>query len=428
MGLAEPDRSEVVAWGLAECGTILLLFLSVSLERLKAERVFAVRTRSDKIIFQLLGVWFGTCVVSAILGIARGNEWGYLIGDFYRFGSLPIVFALIYFSVKDGAGVHNLLRGFVAVYGIMVVLDLIRFNSFIREEQERLTTETAHQAGLMAAAVIYLMLFDRKRWVRRASVVLLLLMMVLLLRAQMLTPLLTSLLAMALFFSFSRKFAVFVGCAVAVLVLVAASFYSVSVTPTVPAYIADKLLTAQGSQGPMESLEALSGVRLGEIISIGEEFANHPASLVFGTGEGTLVSPDPLLDPAIATSRFTLDKHYVHSGLFDAVYHNGTIAFGAFLFLLWHLFRRGRRMYAAGNPFGLFGMVTLMVTVVLLSYDLPFESALPLLALCFSGVSAMEWSPKLAPNPIAARAPRLRVDRNNKTIACGAGGADACAS
>jgi len=118
----------------------------------------------------------------------------------------------------------------------------------------------------------------------------------------------------------------------------------------------------------------------------------------------------------------------VHSGLFDALYHNGTIAFGAFLFLLWHLFRRGRRMYAAGNPFGLFGMVTLMVTVVLLSYDLPFESALPLLALCFSGVSAMESSPKLAPNPIAARAPRLRVDRNNKTIACGAGGADACAS
>src|SRR6266853_1266182 len=316
-------------------------------KRSKAKRVFAVRTKFDKIIFQLLGVWFGTCVVSAILGIARGNEWGYLIGDFYRFGSLPIVFALIYFSVNDGAGVHKLLRGFVAVYGIMVVLDLIRFNSFIREEQERLTTETAHQAGLMAAAVIYLLLFDRKRWVRRASVVLLLLMMVLLLRAQMLTPLITSLLAMALFFSFSRKFAVFVGLAFAGLILVAASSCSVSVTPGVPTYIADKLLMAQGSQGPLESLEALSGVRLGEIISIGAEFANHPASLVFGTGEGTLVSPDPLLESAIATSRFTLDKHYVHSGLFDALYHNGTIAFGAFLFLLWHLFRRGRRMYAA---------------------------------------------------------------------------------
>ncbi len=428
MGLAEPDRSEVVAWGLAECGTILLLFLGVSLERLKAKKVFAVRGRSDKIIFQLLGVWFGVCVVSAILGIARGNEWGYLIGDFYRFGSLPVALALLYFSVKNGAGAHKLLRGFVAVYGVMVVLDLLRFNSFIRDEQERLTTETAHQAGLMATAVIYLMLFDRKRWVRRASVVLLLLLMILLLRAQMLTPLITSLLAMALFFSFSRKFAVFVGCAVAVLVLVAASFYSVSVTPTVPTYIADKLLMAQGSQGPLESLEALSGVRLGEIISIGEEFANHPASLVFGTGAGTLVSPDPLLDPAITASRYTVDKHYVHSGLFDAVYHNGIIACGAFLFLLWHLFRRGRQMYAPGNPFGLFVMVTLMVTVVLLSYDLPFESALPLLGLCFSGVSAMESLPKLAPNPIGARSPRMRVDRNDKKIAYGAGGANACAS
>src|SRR5258708_1143768 len=213
----------------------------------------------------------------------------------------------------------------------MVVLDLLRFNSFIRDEQERLTTETAHQAGLMAAAVIYLMLFDRKRWVRRASVALLLLLMVLLLRAQMLTPLITSLLAMALFFSFSRKFAVFVGCGVAVLVLVAASFYSVSVTPTVPTYIADKLLMAQGSQGPLESLEALSGVRLGEIISIGEEFANHPASLVFGTGDGSLVSPDPILDTRLSTDRYAQDKHYVHAGLFDALHHNGVIAVGVFL-------------------------------------------------------------------------------------------------
>ena len=39
----------------------------------------------------------------------------------------------------------------------------------------------------------------------------LLLTTVLLFRAQMLTPLLTSLMAMALFFIFSRKFAVFVG-------------------------------------------------------------------------------------------------------------------------------------------------------------------------------------------------------------------------
>jgi len=396
MGLAEPDRSEVVAWGLAECGAVFLLFLSVSLERLKAERVFALRTKSDRIIFQLLGVWFGACVVSAALGIAHGNGWGYLLGDFYRFASLPIVFVLIYLSVKDGTELQDLLRGFVAIYGLMVTLDLVRFNSFIREEQERLTTETAHQAGMIAAAVIYLMLFDRKRWVRRSSVVLLLLMMVLLLRAQMLTPLLTSLLAMALFFSFSRKFAVFVGLAFAGLILVAASSCSVSVTPGVPAYIADKLLTAQESQGPMGSLEALSGVRLGEIISIGEEFANHPASLAFGTGQGSLVSPDPILDATLETDRYTVDKHYVHSGLFDALYHNGMIAVGAFVALLWHLFRRGRRMYSAGNPFGLFVMVNLMVSGVLLMYDLPFESALPLLALCFSGVSAVESAPHVS--------------------------------
>jgi hypothetical protein len=402
MGLVEPDRAEVMAWALAEFAALLFLFLIVGVERLKAKKMLAIRTEADKTVFRLLGIWFGACLVSAVIGAAHGNDLGYLVGDLYRFGSLPVVLGLLYFLAKDAASTQKILRGMIGVYGFMVLLDLVRFNAFLREEQERLTTETAHQAGMIAVAVIYLMLFDRLRWVRRSSVVLLLLMMVLLLRAQMLTPLITSLLAMGLFFSFSRKFAVFVGCAVAALGLVAASFYSVSVTPTVPTHIADKLLNAQGSQGPMGSLEALSGSRLGEIISIGEEFANHPASLAFGTGQGSLVNPDPILDPALMTDRYTVEKHYVHSGLIDALYHNGTIAIGAFLALLWHLFGRGRRMYVEGNPFGLFVMVNLMVSVVLLMYDLPFESALPLLALCFSGVSAMGSAPQLASEAKAA--------------------------
>ena len=57
-------------------------------------------------------------------------RWDYLLGDFYRFASLPVIFASIYFAVKDTAGVHNLVRGFVAVYGVMVALDLVRFNSY----------------------------------------------------------------------------------------------------------------------------------------------------------------------------------------------------------------------------------------------------------------------------------------------------------
>jgi hypothetical protein len=390
MGLARPDRAEVIAWAVAEFAALLFLFVFVAVQRLKAKKMLAIRTEADKTVFRLLGIWFGACLVSGVLGAAHGNDSGYLVGDLYRFGSLPVVLGLLYFLAKDTASTQKILRGMVAVYGFMVLLDLMRFNAFLRLEQDRLTTETAHQAGMICAAVIYLMLFDQKRWVRRLSVVLLILMTILLVRAQMLTPLLSSVAAMALYFIFSRKFAVLLGLAVGSVILVLASFYSVTVMPEDPEHIANKFLLAQESQGPLESLEALSGVRLGEIISIGEEFANHPASLLFGTGEGTLVSPDPILDPAISTSQLTLDKHFVHSGLPDALYHNGVMAVGAFLFLLWNLFRRGRRMYAAGNPFGLFVMVTLMVTIVLLSYDLPFESSFPLLGLCFAGVSAME--------------------------------------
>jgi hypothetical protein len=390
MGLAEPERWEVIAWGVAECAIVALLLVNIVVQRSKAVKVFDIRTSADKTIVRWMSVWFVLCICSALLGVAHGNQWDYLLGDLYRFGLLPVICALIYCSVKDAGDVCRTMRGFVAVYGIIVALDLIRFNSFIRDEQERLTTEAAHQAGMIAVAVIYLMLFDEKRWVRRASVGVLLLMTILLLRAQMLTPLITSLMAMALYFCLSRKRAVFVGCAIALGILVAASFYSVSVTPAVPAYIADKLAIAQESAGPAESLQALSGSRIGEIISIEEEFAAHPSNLLLGTGEGSVLSPDPLLDSLIPTDKYVLEKHYVHAGLFDALYHNGLAAVGVFLAILAQLFRRGRRMYNNGNPFGLFVMINLIVTTTLLCFDLPFESALPLLALCFAGVGVME--------------------------------------
>jgi hypothetical protein len=420
MGLAEPDRAEVMAWAVAEFAALLLLFAVVALQRLKAEKMLAIRTEADKTVFRLLGIWFGACLVSGVLGAARGNDMGYLVGDLYRFGSLPIVLGLLYFVTKDTASTQKILRGMIAVYGFMVLMDLIRFNAYLREEQDRLTTETAHQAGMICAAVIYLMLFDQKRWVRRFSIVLLILMTILLVRAQMLTPLLSSLAAMGLYFIFSRKFAVLLGLAVGSVVLVVASFYSLTVMPQDPEYIANKFLLAQQSQGPLESLEAMSGVRLGEIISIAEELANNPASLLLGTGAGSFLTPDPVLDPILPIARFTMDKHHVHSGFFDALYHNGIIAMGAFLLLVLHLFRRAKRIYAGGNPFGLVVIVTLLVTLLLLSYDFPFESAVSMFGLCFSGVSAMEPIPQAASKRIRAR---MRPSTIGDASVCGPEGA-----
>ena len=179
MSLVKPDRAEVVAWNLAEFGGMVLLFLAVWVERLKAQRVFALRAKSDKFGFRLLAIWLGACVASASIGVLRGNEWSYLIGDLYRFASLSVVLTLLYFSASNRTRLQNLLRGFVAAYGLMVALDLVRFNSLLDQGTERLATETAHQAGMISSAVIFLMLFDPNRWVRRSCVVLLILMTIL---------------------------------------------------------------------------------------------------------------------------------------------------------------------------------------------------------------------------------------------------------
>jgi hypothetical protein len=410
MSLIAPTRSEVIAWSLADFGTLALFFLGVALNRLKAARIFAVRSASDKRAFHLLGVWLGACVLSALLGILRGNQWDYLVGDFYRYACLPVVLTLLYYCVKSEAGLHNLLGGFVVVYGLMTALDLVRFNSYLRAEEGRLTTETAHQAGMIAPAAIYLMLFNQRRWARWCGGVVLLLTIALLVRAQMLTPIITLLLALGLFLTFNRKFTALFGCGLALTILGMALLFYWEAASADTSYIATKVLMAQGSEGPLGSVEALSGVRLGEIISIGEEFYSHPASLIFGTGEGSLVSPDPIPDLSVPVYRYTEDKHFIHSGLFDALYHNGVIAIGAFLFLLVHLFRRGVGLHFAGSSFGVFVMVTLIVTVLMLSYDLPLESSFPLLGVCFSGISLMENAPRGVSKPMRSCKPVYGLD------------------
>jgi hypothetical protein len=402
LSLAPPERAEVVAWAALEVLIVAALFLFVALERLKARRVFELRCAADRRAFGLLGLWFCLCVWNTFAGLAKGNDWGYLAGDAYRFGSLPLLVSLVYFAVRDGEAAHRLVRGLVAAYGCMVTVDLFRFNTLLPADDPRLTTETAHEAGMLVAAVIFLMLYDRRRGWRVFSGAMLLMIFVLLFRAQMLTPLLTSIAALALFFFLNRRFAVLLAGAAAAALLVAASLYAPAVSPDAPSYIADKLDAAEASPGALESVQALSGVRSGEIISIVDDLSGHPAHLLLGTGEGTLVSPDPV----VPLARLIEDKHYVHAGLFDALYHNGAIAVAALLAFGVHVFRRGLRLHSAGNPFGLFVTVALAVTLILLSYDLPLESSVPVLALSFAGISALEPRPAPPADPAFERVPR----------------------
>ena len=125
---------------------------------------------------------------------------------------------------------------------------------------------------------------------------------------------------------------------------------------------------------------------LGEIISIGEEIGTNPSNWLCGVGSGGLLTPDPILPVA----RFEVDKHYIHAGLFEILYRTGIIGVGSILLFLLQLFRRARRLYSGGDPFGLFVMVALIVAVMLLVYDLPFESAVPMIGFCFCGISSME--------------------------------------
>jgi hypothetical protein len=105
LSLAPPERAEVVAWAALEVAIVAALCLFVAIEELKAARIFALRSAADRSAFWLLGIWLFLCAVNTLAGSLKGNDWGYLAGDAYRFGSVPLLIGLVYYALPDGEAV-----------------------------------------------------------------------------------------------------------------------------------------------------------------------------------------------------------------------------------------------------------------------------------------------------------------------------------
>ncbi len=390
----------MILWSLGEFGVMLAAFLAVLVSNaIDGREFFAIRKKQDQRLLALAGLWLLAVAAGAAIGLFRGHDPNYLLGDAYRFSLLPAALALVYFVVRDRSSLDHCLRSFVIVYGVLLVLDVVRFGGVVLQEQDRLTTETAHQAGIIAPLVIFMMLYDSRRLFRFAGFLVLLEMFALLVFAQMFTPLLALVLALAIFLIPTRRAILLAGLVLAVAAVIVSTFYLRDISSRIPAHLRDKVESAQNADSPMDTITALSGTRMGEILYVLGDMLEHPTEIPFGSGHGSMLSPEEIGPQLVIDWR---NKHYIHAGLFDALYRNGLVGFFLLAALFGHLFLRGRSLYRQGDPFGLLAMAIVIITVLLLSFDMPFESPVALLGLAFAGLSVREFA---SAKPAAATAP-----------------------
>jgi hypothetical protein len=383
--LVDPtERTAIVAWALVEAAFVVLIFLAVLAKNLTRSSAFAVRSRGDKHIFWVLGAWLGVTLVAAGLGFWHGNDTNYLLGDLYKFASFSIVLTLFYFSNQTAASFQKLLRGFVVVYGALLIVDALRFGDLMKEEV-RLAAQPAFYAGVIAPLVIYLMLYDPKRSFRIASRAVLLGMIAMMVAAQMFTPIIALVLCFGLFLLPTKKASIAIGLALAVGALFISVYYADAVLNTRLDYLESKVQLARSAYSVPEFLEDLSGVRVGEIVFVLENMRAAPEAIPFGAGLGAIVAPVPIARVGPAWQGY---RHYLHAGLNEILYRGGCIGLGVFLLLMALLVRRGYQLCRNGHPFGLLLMVGMANSIILMSFACDLTTIMPLLAVCFSGLGA----------------------------------------
>lgn len=420
-GLEDAERSQVIAWNLVEGGLLAVCFVAFLGWKSRATRMFVIRTKEDRQMLGLLGAWFVVSLVSATVGLTRDYDLNFLVGDYYKFVALSFVLALFYFSLPTEATVRTIIRGFVLVYAASLTFDIIWFKGFVFSGV-RLTTETAGHTSLMAPMVVYLMLAEKKRFLRVGASLLLLEMLGAMIAAQTLRPFICVIMSIVLFLLPTRKASLVMALTLGLGAFLVAVFYTDAVLSTSSTYLNDKIELAMLAPSPSEALEDLSGARLGEVRFVIHEMTSKPELIPFGAGLGSMNEPESIQVGFLPS--YAVYKHYFHSGLFEVLYRSGVIGLAIFLLVFIHLFLRAYHLYAHGGElFGLFAMVGLTTTLLALSYDAPLASPLPLLAIWFAGISVKEATGASRVGQASSR--RATVSLAGRQLAAGPGGAHA---
>jgi hypothetical protein len=400
---AAVGRSTHVFYALVQFAAVVLGYLVLAANQL-CGRKFAVLERGAVRAFVLLSCWSVAATLAVVLGLAAGNQTSYVVGDFYKFALLPLLFALAYFGIRTERQLWFLLCGLAVIFGAALVFDFARDFAWIRQGGRFATSATYH-IGTLNTLILFLLLSRRGgRWFRLVLWAIALEVCVSIVLLQGFSDYLSVTLALGLFLLYSRNkklilaLGLVTGLAFAGIVapFLGMSEAAFNLPGKSGSYASQKLTAAlaRGKSSVVETVELLTGDRLAQINGILHAYWESPGRIPFGFGMGQDVEVIPLTPYLVPNpERYRRREHFVESSFFEVFYRTGLAGLLALVAFLRYCYRRGKRL-AAGpyRQFGIFVMVNTVYQLLNLMQETPMEFVWLFLVVPVVGTFVLERS------------------------------------
>jgi hypothetical protein len=415
------ERSTRVFYALVQFGALLAGYLVLGANRLFGRKFVVLEPKAVR-VFVLLSFWSVVATLAMVLGLAAGNDTSYVVGDFYKFALLPLLFTLAYFGIRTERQLWFLLRGLAVVFGAAILVDFVRDYSTIRQGGSFANSATYHIGTLNTLILFLLVSRSGGRWFRRLLWAMAIEICIAIVLLQGFSDYLYLLLALGLFLLYSGNKKFIAGLALAGML----AFVGI-VQPFLRAgspsqlfgasgsYASRKLNSAlaRGSGSILEEMELLSGDRLGQMAGVLRAYRQSPARLAFGFGMGGELEVLPVTMNWIPLARYHRWTHFIESSFFEVFYRTGLAGLLTFMALLHFCYRRGKRLAAGPHrQFGTFVMVNTVYQFFNLMQATPMEFTWLFLVLPVVGTFVLERAQAGAQQRSAAALAEGRLQRN----------------
>ncbi len=346
----------------------------------------ASRYRNRLILWSL--AWSAAVCVSAAIGMARGNQLGFLLGDVFKFLLLPLWLVIALLCLRTLADVRTVLLGLLVVVAALVLADGFLYRSQT-EAGARLTTSATYFMTALHPVWIYLLIRKESPGTKALVVACAGAFVGAALLVQGLTDYVFIAIAMFLFAIYWRRWRLLGGMVLASVL----GYVGIWMDPfgifksTGGAYALVKAQSALASHGWLQAGVQLGGVRVPQIISSADAVLRGSwVVLLFGTGMGGLSVARPAWAVALGLPPAP-PQHFMESAIAEVLYRSGLAGLALFVMLLIALYRLAGKVRRAkyASEYGVFAQVTLIYLVAGLLLAMPMENVWPLLAVIAAG-------------------------------------------
>ncbi len=436
LGPTETSRFELLLSALAQIVAIGLGFVWLAVGPYRRARPWKI-DREDKAPFVILAVWLLIATIAAAHGVLGQRPLQYVLGDFYKFAILPVIFLLTYLLLENEPQLQLAVRWVPIVFGAVLVYDFLRFYPLLAQGQ-RFTSNAPVMIATLSPLICFMVQAPRSGVFFLLSAAVFVETMIALSFAQMLGGFVGFLLSLALLFVLRRRWltlvltlAVIVTFGLNMLGAIPVGFRRAETSSPATAFHGDSSALMALSpvhaavSGPLQPVEPraafrvtrldqymaakisealrlhsvgpaadiIGGSRAAEIEGVLREIAWDPLMGVLGFGMGGELQPMALGLRQVSEHHDPFPwenaKHYIHAGLFEVLFRSGFAGLAVFLALLAVVFVRGMRL-ARSHEYGVFVMMNVIVQGCLLAFNEALMSPYLLLSLSFAGVAAIE--------------------------------------